>query len=122
MIKENKKKYFNEAIHDKKNSKALWKNLKDITNILKADNMTLPQKIIKLDSVIEGLNIINELNKCFVNISHIVDKANFSINNFSTPEKILNEKLAKDRFTTSFINVHQVQIIIRKLDSNKATG
>ena len=30
MIKENKKKYFNEAIHDKKNSKALWKNLKDI--------------------------------------------------------------------------------------------
>ena len=37
MIKDNKKKYFNEAIHDKKNSKALWKNLKDITNIKKAD-------------------------------------------------------------------------------------
>ena len=123
MIKYNKKKYLNEAIHDKKNSKALWKNLNDITNIIKADDMTLPQKIIKPDSVNEGnLNITNELNKHFVNISHIVDKENFSINNFSTLGKILNEKLGKNRFTISFITVHQVQIIIRKLDSNKATG
>ena len=45
----------------------------------------------------------------------------FLINNFSTLEKILNEKLRQDRFTISFITVHQVQIIIRKLDSNKAT-
>ena len=37
-------------------------------------------------------------------------------------EKILNEKLGQNLFTISFITVHQMQIVIRKLDSNKAVG
>ena len=123
MIKRSKKDFFNDAIRENKNQTYLWKNLKDVTNLNKANSIIMPQRIINNDSVIDGsLNILNELNRHFVNISHILDRTAFVQSNFSKMERNLNEKLCNYVFEIKYITPYEIRKIIDKLDTSKATG
>ena len=71
------------AIKENKDSTYLWKNLKDISNLNHANKIELPQRLIISDKKIEGnLNIVNELNNHFFNISNIITKTAYANENF----------------------------------------
>lgn len=122
-IRKSKRNFFNNAINEKTDSKHLWRNINDIANLGKSNNMVLPDKLIVNNQVSEGMfDIINELNKHFVNISNIVDKVEFSNLNFAKLKQNLDHKLKFIEFNIDFISALEVKQIIDKLDSNKATG
>ena len=80
-------------------------------------------KIEKENIEISGsLNILNELNKHFVNISDIIEKTLFSQNNFTQLEIVLDQKLRDNIFEIKYITPYEVRKIIDKLDSGKASG
>ena len=94
MIKKSKKDHFNKSVKENKSPKYLWKSLNDVSNLNKSKNVSLPKVLVKNDTVIEGnANIINELNKHFVNISDIIKKTEFSKHNFNQLQKDLDSKL-----------------------------
>ncbi len=93
MIKKNKKEFFNKAVSENKNSKHLWKHLTDITHLNNGKDIVLLQCITTDNTVINGkVDIINELNRHFVNISNIIIKTKFANENFNS----LKEKLDSD--------------------------
>jgi len=123
LIKKNKKDYFNRAVNKSKDPKYLWKHLKDISFSCKANKLVLPQRISIDETVVEGENnIINELNKHFVNISNIITKTKFTNENFLRLKEVLNEKLRFQEFDVKYITPLEVKHIIDKLDINKSTG
>ena len=83
MIKKSKKNFYNRSILENKTPKFLWKNLKCISNAdsNKGNDIVIPNCIGNSDQEISGeINVINELNRHFVNISQIVKKTKFEEN------------------------------------------
>ena len=70
----------------------------------------------------DNLNIVNELNKHFINISNIITKTSFSNKNFSDLKNQLDSKLESNIFDINFITPFEVRKIIDKLNINKSTG
>lgn len=86
-------------------------------------NIDLPERLIKHNGYIHGkANIINELNKHFINISNIVTRIELSNSNFENLKHRLDASLGHETFNISYISAFEVKAIIDKLDSNKATG
>ena len=105
-----------------KNSKLLWKNIKNIVFADKSKNITLPQKLKSSEGDVEdSFNIIDDLNKQFVNISTHIEKVEFHEQNCSLKLRI-NSILRDSEFNISFITPFEVRKIIDKLDHNKSTG
>ena len=122
-IKKSKKNFFNSAINQKKDPKYLWQNLTDVSNLGKPKNLILPEKLVKDNQSVDGrVNIINELNNHFVNISNIVEKVRFSTCHFTELKHKLDSKLKFKEFDIKYISAFEVNEIIKKLDGNKATG
>ena len=102
LIKKNKKYFFNKAVNKNKDPKYLWKHLKDISFSGKVNKLVLPQRISINETVVEGeINIINELNKHFVNISNIITKTKFANENFLMLKQVLHEKLRSKNLTSN---------------------
>ena len=122
-IRKSKRNFFNNAINDKKDPKYLWKNINDIANLGKNTNIVLPQRLQTVNGQIHGqANIINELNKHFINISNIVQKVKFSNSHFEELKHKLDMSLKYKSFNINYISAFEVKQIIDKMDSNKATG
>ena len=82
IINKSKMNYFDKAIQSKTDSKNIWKNLQRISSNEK-NPCELPDNLIVDDSDEEGtVNVINALNRHFVNISEIVTRAPFNPKNF----------------------------------------
>ena len=93
-IKKSKRDFYNNAIKENKDSKYLWKHIKDISYMNNNKNSGLPPRLKSKDGYVEGsLNILNELNSHFVNISHIVDKLECHEKNFSALKLRLDSEL-----------------------------
>jgi hypothetical protein len=85
---------------------------KEASNINQTKRIILPSKIEKNDGVIENeLEIINELNKHFNNISDIITK---------TLKGKMNTLLGSHVFDISYITTIEVKQIISKLNTNKS--
>ena len=75
------------------------------------------------DSDEEGtVNVINALNRHFVNIPEIVTKAPFNPKNFEDFKIYLDNTIKNNYFDIQFITALEVRHMIEKLDNNKATG
>lgn len=121
-IKKAKKGFFNKAVKDKKDSKVLWKTVKDASNS-NNDGIILPNLIMKDKQLIRGdSNIANELNDHFISISNIVQKTQLNVKNFIEFESVLNSKLKYHTFDIDYIMPHEVKKIIDTLDTSKSTG
>ena len=75
--------------------------------------------LIKAQNVTGQLNIINELNTHFVNISNIITKTNFVKENFSELKCKLDTQLRNIEFKLQPITPFEVRKIIDKLKPNK---
>ena len=86
----------------------------------------MPNTIKTLDGrSVEGtLNIVNELNKHFINISSIIDKLKLNEDNISHLKDILQCKLGSHVhvFNIQYITMHEVSRIINGLNNKKSTG
>ena len=123
MIKKKKKNFFNNAVKQNKDQGFLWKNLKNISELNKSNTVILPEKLISDNTEIRGnVNIANELNKHFVNISDMIQKTAFSKTNFDDLKKKLDKKLTYHEFKINLITPYEVKLIIDKLDITKSTG
>ena len=123
MIKKKKKNFFNNAVKQNKDQGFLWKNLKNISELNKSNTVILPEKLISDNTEIRGnVNIANELNKHFVNISNMIQKTAFSKTNFDDLKKKLDKKLTHHEFKINLITPYEVKLIIDKLDITKSTG
>ena len=122
MIKSSKRNFYNNAIKDNKSPSFLWKHLNSITNRGK-DNILIPDVLTTEKCTVTGsLNILNELNKHFVNISNIIQKTLFMKENFSMLQSKLDEKLRYVEFNIEYITAFEVKKHIDNLDVNKSTG
>ena len=122
-IKKSKRDFYNNAIKENKDSKYLWKHIKDISYMNNNKNSGLPPRLKSKDGYVEGsLNISNELNSHFVNISQIVDKLEFHEKNFSALKSRLDSELYGHEFDITYITPFEVKKIIDKLDIRKSTG
>ena len=122
IFNKSKKDYFNKAIQSKTDSKTIWKNLQRISSNEK-NPYELPDNLIVDDSDEEGtVNVINALNRHFVNISEIVTKAPFDPKNFEDFKIYLDNTIKNSYFDIQFITALEVRHMIEKLDNNKATG
>jgi len=86
-------------------------------------NSGLPPRLKTQDGYIEGsLNISNELESHFVNISHVVDRLEFHEKNFSVLKSRLDSELYGHEFDITYITPFEVKKIIDELDIRKSTG
>ena len=123
LIRKSKRNYFNKAIEDNRITSVLWRKLKTISNLQQTRQACLPNTIKTVDGrfVEDTLNIENELNKHFINISSIIDKLKFIEDNLND---ILQCKLGSHVhvFNIQYITVHEVSRIIYGLNNIKSTG
>ena len=68
----------------------------------------------------DGLDIINELNDHFVNISNIISKLKFKKETFHSLQLKLDIELQGHKFDIKYITPFEVKQIIEKLDVNKS--
>ena len=123
LIKRSKRDFFNKAIKENKDSKFIWKNLKQEGNLHTKNNMIIPEKIVRGGKEIDDkLDIVNELNRHFVNISNIVNKMEFAEETFSSLKSKLDSVLQNATFEIKYITPLEVKNIIDKLNINKSTG
>lgn len=90
LIRKSKRDYFNKAVQDNKTPGVLWRNLKSISNKQQHGKMRIPNEIITNDgrSVEGSTNIVDEMNKHFVNISSTINSSQFNEDNFKHVENI----------------------------------
>ena len=120
LIRKSKRNYFNKAIEDNRTTSVLWRKLKTISNLQQTRQACLPNTINTLDGrSVEGtLNILNELNKHFINISSIIDKLKFIEDNLND---ILQCKLGSHVhvFNKQYITMHVSRIINGRTTKNR---
>ena len=118
-----KNNFFNKTIENRKRFKLRVEKFKNVSNTNTTKRTVLQSKIEKSDHVIENdINIVNELNKHFINISSIVTKTPFPENNFSKLKDTLNTVLGLNVFEIPYITTFEVKNIISKLNTHKSTG
>ena len=123
IIKKNKKEIFNKAISESQNPKHIWKHLKDITSSNQGSDLILPQCVMVDDTEVnDKLDILNELNRHFVNISNIITKTKFANENFHALKEKLNSDLGYNIFEVTYITPLDVKHIIDNLNVKKSTG
>ena len=123
LIRKSKRNYFNKAIEDNRTTSVLWRKLKTISNLQQTRQACLPNTIKTVDGrfVEDTLNIENELNKHFINISSIIDKLKFIEDNLNDIQQC---KLGSHVhvFNIQYITMHEVSRIIYGLNNIKSTG
>ena len=121
-MRRNKKKFFNDAIKEKKNPAYLWKGLKMITNDDdKCSN--IPNTVFIENQVIEGKqNVADALNTHFVNIAKAINRVSWLDSNFTSLKSYTDIKLENKTFELKYVTTIDVENMIKQLDSNKSTG
>ena len=126
MLKHSKKNFYNDAIKKNKSPNFLWKNLNNITCSSKSrQGLTTIPDIKKVEnSNISGCpNILNELNKHFVNISNIIKKTALVTDHFTKLQLHINATLTSD-ITSEIrhINTFEVKKHLDSLNVKKSVG
>ena len=67
-------------------------------------------------------NIADALDYHFVNNAKTAEKSQFNAENFISLQRFLDMELQNSSFNIDFITLHQVSILIEKLDTNKSSG
>ena len=75
LIRQAKRKYFSNSITNSKDTKSLWKHLRDVTNGSKTASSNLPQKlIIGNETFTESEAVASKLNKYFASVAELLNK------------------------------------------------
>lgn len=123
LIKRSKRDFFNKAIKENKEAKFIWKNLKDIAGLHKKSNTVMPKSVkTNGEELHDMINIANELNRHFVNISTIITKTKFYESSFTDLKHKLDYILQNRSFDIKYITPLEVKTIIDRLNVNKSTG
>jgi hypothetical protein len=122
IIKKNKKQFFNKSIEEKRDSKYLWKNIKNVSG-LDQESLNIPHALTVNDEKVQGRhNILNSLNSHFINVANIVSKRELQLENYDLLKQQLQHKLKNFYFSLDSITPFEVCKIIDRLDVNKSTG
>jgi hypothetical protein len=124
VIRKAKKDFYNAAVRDNKDTKYIWKNLRELSNDT-STNISLPERLNNIDAndqITDIQEIANALNEHFINVSHIVQKSSFNKNNFDSLRTFLDNKLIGKTFHINFITILEVKRYIKELDTSKASG
>ena len=122
LIKKNKKTFFNDAVKSNKSPKYLWDNIKELSNATKQP-VTVPITLESEGVILDNKQqVVEELNRHFINIARVIEKSNFVADNFISLKQYADAKLKNVYFNIDLINPLEVSILINKLNSNKACG
>ena len=128
LIRQAKRKYFSNCINNSKDTRSIWKHLRNVNSGSNSDSSNLPEELVINDEhITDSVDIANKLNKYFASVAEILNDSN-SIRNISNLDfdKIscfIDKKVPKDiHFVIPFITSEQVFVHINELDSTKATG
>ena len=128
LIRQAKRKYFSNSITNSKDTKSLWKHLRDVTNGSKTAPSNLPQKlIIGNETITESEAVASKLNKYFASVAELLNKNTSSGNSldFDTNKisGFVDSKVPTNtQFTIPFITPEQVLLHINTLEVSKSTG
>ena len=91
LIRQAKREYFSNCIGNSKDSKDIWKHLRNVNNGTNAASSTLPEElIIENERISDPENVANKFNTYFASIAEILNEHNstgntndFDIDNIS---------------------------------------
>ena len=77
LIRQAKRKYFSKSITNSKDTKSLWKHLRDVNNGGKTASSNLPEKlIIGNETITESEAVASKLNKYFASVAELLNEKN----------------------------------------------
>ena len=123
-----KRKYFSNSITNSKDTKSLWKHLRDVNNGGKTASSNLPEKlIIGNESITESEAVASKLNKYFASVAELLNEntssgssLDFDTNKIS--DFVDSKVPTNTQFTIPFITHEQVLLYINTLEASKSTG
>ena len=128
LIRQAKRKYFSNSITNSKDTKSLWKHLRDVTNGSKTASSNLPQKlIIGNETITESEAVASKLNKYFASVAELLNKNTSSGNSLDFDTNKISDFVdskvpTNTQFTIPFITPEQVLLHINTLEVSKSTG
>ena len=128
LIRQAKRNYFSNCINNSKDTRSIWKHLRNVNSGSNSDSSNLPEELVINDEhITDSVDIANKLNKYFASVAEILNDSNSNRNtsnlDFDKINCFIDKKVPKDiHFVISFITPEQVFMHLNKLDSTKATG
>lgn len=128
LIRQAKRKYFSNCINKSKDTKSIWKHLRNVNTGAKTDSSNLPKELeISNEIITDSMNIANKLNTYFASVAEILNDNNSNGNTSSVDlnkiSQYIDKKVPKDiQFAIPLITPEQVTMHINKLDPSKSTG
>ena len=126
LIRQAKRKYFSNSITNSKDTKSLWKHLRDVNNGGKTASSNLPEKlIIGNETITESEAVASKLNKYFASVAELLNENTSSGSSLDTNKisDFVDSKVPiNTQFTIPFITPEQVLLHINTLEASKSTG
>ena len=81
LIRQAKRNYFSNCINNSKDTRSIWKHLRNVNNGSNSDASNLPEKLVINDEhITDSLDIANKLNKYFASGAEILNNSNSNRN------------------------------------------
>ena len=128
LIRQAKRKYFSNSLTNSKDTKSLWKHLRDVNNGGKTASSNLPETlIIGNETITESEAVASKLNKYFASVAELLNEntssgssLDFDTNKIS--DFVDSKVPTNTQFTIPFITSEQVLLHINTLEASKSTG
>ena len=121
LINKSKEDYYQNAISSSKNSKDLWKHLKDLNP--KSENIFPPKMDYENKTYENPQDIVNTLNDHFSTVANKLVGKHKSDMDFSKLKTYTSSKLeSTENFEVGYISVAEVNKQIKALDGKKSSG
>ena len=126
LIRQAKCNYFTNCIDNSKDTKSIWKHLRNVNNGSKTTSSNLPEELtIDNERITDPENVATKLNSYFASVSDILNENNSTGSSFDSVKisQFVNSKVPQHiQFMLPFITTEQVKLYINNLELSKTTG
>ncbi|MCG7875530.1 MAG: reverse transcriptase family protein [Candidatus Thiodiazotropha endolucinida] len=126
LIRKAKRQHFKNSIENLRDTRGIWRHLKDVHNGNTSSGQILPDELtIDGEHFTDSETIATKFNEFFTSITQILENTNSSANELDVTklEDFIKDKVPDNiTFNIPLITIDQVSSYIRLLDTTKSTG